>query len=399
MINPLSAQRSPARLGATVGTRRLTSRPVIIVCAAAAGITACVLWAGAHLNQGATKTPEQEHGSNATPAEELRGPQGVMVERPTPAQPPGPAVAPSASPAPAETAGDKRRAAYLAAMQASAGVEGSDFAKYAAKPRPSMPPQQVAMLEKQDPNNAFDAQQVYRGYGPPSLPSGNAQDPNSLASYAGEANRWALNSSVQTPSSPFVIQPGWQIQATMQTGINSDLPGMLLARVSADVFDTPTGAHLLIPAGSMLVGEYGNKVIYGANRLFVAWQRINFPDGTWLDIGAMPGTDASGTSGLHDLTDAHFLSTFGHAMLMSVITAGVTLSQPNYGNNASGISASQALSQALGANLGTAMSELFSKDINRSPTLKIRPGYNCSLFVTKDLYFPHEYHRPDYTVH
>jgi type IV secretory pathway VirB10-like protein len=239
-MNPLSAQRSPTRVGAAPGTRRLTNRPVVIVCAGAAVITACVLWAGAHLNQGADKTPEQEHGGNAKPAEELRGPQGVMVQRPASAPTASPTVAPPApSPAPAETADDRRRAAYLAAMQAGASVEGADFAKY-AKPHPSMPPQQVAMLEKQDPNNAYDAQRVYRAYGPPPAPMGNGQDAGGPGGYAGAPNRWALNSTVQTPVSPYVLQPGWNIPAFLKDLVNSDLPGQVTAQVASDVCDTPT---------------------------------------------------------------------------------------------------------------------------------------------------------------
>jgi type IV secretion system protein VirB10 len=368
----------------------------------AAVITACVLWAGAHLHQDAAKTPEQEHGGNARPAEDLRGPQGVMVERPASAPPaapaPTPTVAPAASPAPAETADDRRRAAYLAAMQSGAGVEGADFSKYAAKPHPSMPPQQVAMLQRQDPNNAYDAQQVFRAYGPPPAPTGNSPDAGSLGGYSGEPNRWALNSTVQTPVSPYVLQPGWNIPAFLKDRVNSDLPGQVTAQVASDVCDTPTGQHLLIPAGSTLVGVYDNRVAYGANRLFVIWQRVNFPDGRWLDLGAMQGTDGLGASGLHDLTDAHFFRLFGHALLMSGITAGFSLSQPQSGYGYNGVNASQALSESLGQNLGNVMTQLFGKDLNVPPTITIRPGALLNVRVNRDVYFPGPYPRPSYTI-
>jgi hypothetical protein len=55
--------------------------------------------------------------------------------------------------------------------------------------------------------------------------------------------------------------------------------------VSQDVYDTPTGDYLLIPQGSRLVGEYSNAIGYGQARIFVAWQRIIYPDGSSVEIG------------------------------------------------------------------------------------------------------------------
>jgi type IV secretion system protein VirB10 len=147
------------------------------------------------------------------------------------------------------------------------------------------------------------------------------------------------------------------------------------------------------------VGEYANHVEYGQNRVFVAWQRINFPDGYSMDIGAMPGQDSEGVSGLHDLTDTHFFRLFGHAILMSGITAGFAISQPQYGyGNGNGVNASQALSESLGQNLGNVMSQLFSKDVNVSPTLRIRAAFPLTVFVNKDLVFPAPYHLANYNV-
>ena len=43
------------------------------------------------------------------------------------------------------------------------------------------------------------------------------------------------------------IKTGTVIPGVMLTGINSDLPGSIIAQVSQNVFDTATGQHLLIP--------------------------------------------------------------------------------------------------------------------------------------------------------
>ena len=56
------------------------------------------------------------------------------------------------------------------------------------------------------------------------------------------------------PASGGFCLDGSVIPATMVSGINSDLPGRILAQVSEDIVDTVRGRHLLIPVGSKLIG-------------------------------------------------------------------------------------------------------------------------------------------------
>jgi type IV secretory pathway VirB10-like protein len=109
---------------------------------------------------------------------------------------------------------------------------------------------------------------------------------------AGQGDRWKLDSQPEAPRSPFELRAGFVVPATLISGINSDLPGQIMAQVAQNVYDTPTGKHLLIPQGSRLVGTYSSDVAYGQARVLVAWQRIVFPDGKAMDIGAMPGATA-----------------------------------------------------------------------------------------------------------
>jgi type IV secretion system protein VirB10 len=181
--------------------------------------------------------------------------------------------------------------------------------------------------------------------------------------------------------------------------MDSELPGTITAQVAQNVYDTPTGNYLLIPQGARLVGAYSSNVAYGQSRIFVAWQRIVFPDGTALDIGAMPGTDAEGEAGFNDKTNNHFVRIFGSALLMSAITAGVTWSQDhnqNNNGNSNRVSASDALSEALGQELGMTMSEMIRKNLSIAPTLKIRPGYRFNILVVKDVVLNHPYHVGNY---
>lgn len=189
------------------------------------------------------------------------------------------------------------------------------------------------------------------------------------------------------------------VPATLISGINSELPGQIMAQVSQDVFDTPTGKWKLIPQGSRLVGQYSSEVAYGQSRVLVAWQRIVFPDGKAMDIGSMPGADSAGYSGFNDKVDNHYIRIFGSALLMSAITAGVTISQncdDTGSGTGTGTSGKCAMTEALGQQLGMATAALIAKNLNIAPTLEIRPGYRFNVIATKDLTFSKPYRSFDY---
>ncbi len=220
-------------------------------------------------------------------------------------------------------------------------------------------------------------------------PASNTQGATSLE------GRWNLNSRMENPS-PFELKAGFVIPGVMISGINSELPGQVMAQVSYDIYDTATGRHLLIPQGSRLNGVYKSDVSYGQSRVLVAWQRLVFPDGKSLDIGSMAGADEAGYSGFNDKVNNHYIRLFGSAILMSAITAGVTLSQNrNKGVNSSQ-TASEALSESLGQQLGQVSAELISKNLNIAPTLEIRPGYKFNIIATKDLKLDRPYQSFDY---
>lgn len=222
---------------------------------------------------------------------------------------------------------------------------------------------------------------------------------NNYEQFAGEGqkDRWKLNSQSESPRSPYELRAGFVVPATLISGVNSDLPGQIMAQVSQDVFDTATGKWKLVPQGSRLVGSYSSQVAFGQSRILIAWQRIIFPDGKALDIGAMPGADSAGYAGFTDQVNKHLLQLYGSAVLMSAVTAGFSMSQPQTpATIGTAQSASSALSQALGQQLGQVTSQMISKNMSVSPTLEIRPGYRFNVVVIKDLTFSKPYQAFDY---
>jgi type IV secretion system protein VirB10 len=114
----------------------------------------------------------------------------------------------------------------------------------------------------------------------------------------------------------------------------------------------------------------------------------------------MPGADADGEAGFNDKVDTHMARFWTNAVLLSAITAGITWSQNQWGGYSSfgqPISAGQVLSQATGQILGMSIAKLLEKNLDVSPTIKIRPGYRFNIMVVKDLLFEKPYRVPIYS--
>jgi type IV secretion system protein VirB10 len=222
------------------------------------------------------------------------------------------------------------------------------------------------------------------------------KDKEAFFTRAGRDESWILPHG-RMAGQPLEIKTGAVIPSVMVTGINSDLPGNIIAQVSQNVWDTATGRQLLIPQGSKLFGVYDSRVVYGQERVLVAWNRVIFPDGSAFTLGAMPGNDMAGYAGYTDEVNNHYLRIFGSAVLMSLMTGGMAYTldtmSPNTNTNSMNTAPSmqQEMASALAAQLGQTTMQLLQKNLSIKPTLEIRPGYQFNVIVTKDLVFQKPY--------
>jgi type IV secretion system protein VirB10 len=194
-----------------------------------------------------------------------------------------------------------------------------------------------------------------------------------------------------TALSKYEIKAGWDIPATLESGVNTDLPGEVKAVVRENVYDTATGQYLLIPQGSRLIGQYDNRVSYGQSRAIVIWSRLIFPDGSSVDLDGMVGHDASGAAGFHDQVDNHYVRLVSTALMLSAFTAGIEMSQPQTTSASGLLSPSAEATQALGQQFGQLGMEVTRKNLNIQPTVKIRPGYRFNVRVSRDIAFAEPY--------
>ena len=59
---------------------------------------------------------------------------------------------------------------------------------------------------------------------------------------------------------------GSVITASLIAGLRSDLPGLITAQVTQNVYDSATGQILLLPHGARPIGSYDSVVAFGQRR-------------------------------------------------------------------------------------------------------------------------------------
>lgn len=186
------------------------------------------------------------------------------------------------------------------------------------------------------------------------------------------------------PAAGTTVAAGTLIPALLETEVNSDLPGPLLAQVSRDVYDLHQQS-ILVPRGTRLLGRYDNQVAFGQQRMLVVWTRLTFPDGSGFDLPGLPTSDSGGAAGLGAHVENHLLRLFGDALLLSVLAAGADLSEPQSRNLALAPSAGSVASAAVGQELANVGLQLLRRDLSIQPTLRLPAGMPFVVFVNGDL--------------
>ena len=206
---------------------------------------------------------------------------------------------------------------------------------------------------------------------------------------------WQLQEQ-RTAGMPLELQTGAVIPGAMLTGVNSDLPGNTIAQVSQDVFDSATGRNLLIPQGTKIYGVYDSRIVYGQERVLIAWNRLIFPDGSSISLGAMPGADMGGMAGLNDDVNHHYMRIFGSALMMSLVSGGMAYALDGVNDSTktdNGTRMTDEMTASLAQQLGQTTTTLLQRNLSIKSTLEIWPGYQFNIVVTKDVIFKEPYTR------
>ncbi len=254
---------------------------------------------------------------------------------------------------------DKTSAAAMAQVPAVPNASAGPFNPMGAGPastavRPNDP---TAIQNRQDQKEAFLAK------------GGDAATSNT--------------GTLQAAASPYTVMAGTIIPAALVTGINSDLPGRIIAEVTQPVYDTATGRYLLIPQGSRLIGRYDSQVAFGQRRVLLVWLRLVLPDTSSIALDKLPGIDSAGYAGLEDGVDWHWGRILAGAALSTLLGVSSELAVSNEGNvNGNTVVALRDSAQNTANQVGQ---EITRRNLSIQPALTVRPGFPVDVMVNKDL--------------
>lgn len=221
------------------------------------------------------------------------------------------------------------------------------------------------------------------GAAPGEVQPGNGQSAKVQFAQNSRAEDYLLN-PLRAPVSPWEVKAGTIIPAALITALNSDLPGEVIAQVTEPVYDHRTGRTVLIPQGSRLIGQYDSQVVYGQNRLMVAWNRIIMPDGRSINIGSMTGADLTGAAGLEDRRDGHFGQLARGILLSTLFSVGAAAAQ-DAGTRSSGGLVINSAGSGVANSAQQVGQQITGRDLNRQPTLMVRAGWPLRVLVSKDM--------------
>jgi type IV secretory pathway VirB10-like protein len=226
------------------------------------------------------------------------------------------------------------------------------------------------------------------------LVGGSAQDPVVAAQARNKAflkeaaDNGYLPELMKPNLGEFELTAGSVIPAVMLTGINSDLPGTIVAQTRQTIYATNDPTTVVIPQGSRLVGRYSADIVYGQSRVLAAWDEMILPNGSRISLRGMSAADGQGQSGMEDQVNNHFWRTWSSALLVSLLGVAAQQSQPqNQGafNTPSGTA--QASAAAMNS-LSEVSSKILQKSLNISPTLQVRPGMAFNVMVNRSIILP-----------
>lgn len=220
---------------------------------------------------------------------------------------------------------------------------------------------------------------------------------------SGQQNTWAAGLEGQAPSSqaavndkhaaeinidtahgrPYVIFEGTTIDTVLTNRLDSDFTGPVKVMVTNPVYSRD-GQHVLIPAGTFILGTTQKIGSMAQKRLAVTFHRMIMPDGYSVDLDQFHGLDQIGDTGLKDKVNNHYLQIFGASIALGVI-AGAAESTTHGGYTESG---SDMYRQGIASSLSQSSADVLDRFINVPPTITIREGHRIKIYFTQDLLLP-----------
>ncbi|HEX4377109.1 MAG TPA: type IV secretion system protein VirB10 [Steroidobacteraceae bacterium] len=184
------------------------------------------------------------------------------------------------------------------------------------------------------------------------------------------------------PTQRLLLPKGAFIDCTLETAIDSTLPGITTCITATDTFGAD-GKVVLLERGTKLIGETRGQVQQAATRVFVLWTEARTPTGVVVPLDSL-GADELGRSGLPGKVERHFWERFGAAVLISLLDGGVQTATQSASHGSGTVIYSPSGPQDL-------MGEVLKGSLNIPPTVIKNNGDRIQVLASRDVDFSHVY--------
>ncbi len=181
----------------------------------------------------------------------------------------------------------------------------------------------------------------------------------------------------------YILFEGTVLETVLINRLDGQFSGPVECLLANDLYSHDR-QHLLIPAGTKILGETKKVDSFGQTRLAVAFHRLITPDGYTVSLDKFKGLDQIGDTGLRDQVNNHYLRIFGTSIAIGALGAvaeagtGGVLSQ----------SGTDRLRQGFGQSTAQSSAQILDKFLNIMPTVTIREGHRVKVYLSGDLAVP-----------
>jgi type IV secretion system protein VirB10 len=253
---------------------------------------------------------------------------------------------------------------------------------HAPTPLPAGPDaaQMAQLLKDMQPNPAFPATGAYLPVPPRTNSAETTNDRKEEVKNPAAVPSGALNAAA---GKTYVLFEGTILETVLINRLEGQFSGPIECLLSTDVYSNDR-QHLLIPAGSKLLGETKKVEAFGQTRLAVAFHRILMPDGYSVSLDGFKGLNQIGDTGLRDQVNNHYLRIFGVSLAVGAIGA---VAEAGTGSALTS-SGSDLMRQGFAGSMAQSSSQILDRFLNVPPTITIREGHRVKVYLAGDLALP-----------
>ncbi len=183
---------------------------------------------------------------------------------------------------------------------------------------------------------------------------------------------------------PFVVFDGTTIDTVLVGRLDGEFAGPVKVMVTNPVYSLDR-QHVLIPAGTFILGDTRKVSGFGQKRLAVTFHRMIMPDHYNVDLDTFQALDQAGATGLKDKVNNHYLEIFGASIALGVIAGAAEATNANEGYDETGTEAYKA---GIASSLSQSSANVLDRFINIPPTITIREGHRIKVYITQDMLLP-----------